>query len=374
MHNIAYKKLAVQWLSEALCFVSIALVAESFRLRNLQLFCCKPLCDMPKYDSEIKNSIKNGILSNADIFDFRGLPNEQHFEELYNFCRENLDINSKKENISPNIFLYTNSYEINARALFLNGYNIILINMGLIGNCLTNYSENLKLNEFIKNKFPDLSQKFDNHISHLSFQLTTQFTYYHELAHLFQFCKKKNEIELQERKTDEGFDLIKHKLEINADTYASIAIATHLQQYIDKIFGNELTQKSASDTIKILGACLLNYVINFSDKSEVYMDKYSHPHPFLRLLNIILSIANHIESMPKLKEKNIALNGREIFNNILEFYQTLEDEGIFSTKFSDLVYKSETFYEAIIKYMKEILNFDKTDYDDAMEIWNRHIT
>lgn len=326
------------------------------------------------YDIEIENSTKNKILNNAYIFDFRGLPVEQHFQGLYNFCRENLDINSEKENISPNIFLYTNSFEINAEAGVRNGQSVILIHMGLMRNCLSNYLENEKLNNFIENKFPEITQKFDNPISYLAFQLTTQFTYYHELAHLFQFSKKKNEIQFQERKKDEEYDLIKHKLEINADTYSSIAIATHLQQYIDKTLGNEVTQKSASDTIKVLGACLLNYVINFSDKSEVYLDKYSHPHPFLRLLNIILNIANHIESMPNLKKKNITLNGREIFNSILEFYQDLEDNGIFSTKFSDLVYKTEAFFEAILKYMSEILNFDINDYEDAMKIWNKHIT
>jgi len=36
-HNSTYKKLAVQWLNEALCFVSISVVADSFRLRNRQL-------------------------------------------------------------------------------------------------------------------------------------------------------------------------------------------------------------------------------------------------------------------------------------------------------------------------------------------------
>ncbi|AMS28184.1 hypothetical protein AEM51_11620 [Bacteroidetes bacterium UKL13-3] len=35
--NSTYKKLAVQWLNEALCFVSISVVADSFRLRNRQL-------------------------------------------------------------------------------------------------------------------------------------------------------------------------------------------------------------------------------------------------------------------------------------------------------------------------------------------------
>jgi len=35
--NSTYKKLAVQWLNETLCFVSSSAVAESFRLRNRQL-------------------------------------------------------------------------------------------------------------------------------------------------------------------------------------------------------------------------------------------------------------------------------------------------------------------------------------------------
>jgi len=36
-HNSTYKKLAVQWLNEALCFVSSYVVADSLVLRNRQL-------------------------------------------------------------------------------------------------------------------------------------------------------------------------------------------------------------------------------------------------------------------------------------------------------------------------------------------------
>ena len=36
-HNSGFKKLAVQWLNEVLCFVSSSVVADSFRLRNRQL-------------------------------------------------------------------------------------------------------------------------------------------------------------------------------------------------------------------------------------------------------------------------------------------------------------------------------------------------
>jgi len=35
--NSTYPKVAVQWLNEALCFVSSSLVADSFRLRNRHL-------------------------------------------------------------------------------------------------------------------------------------------------------------------------------------------------------------------------------------------------------------------------------------------------------------------------------------------------
>jgi hypothetical protein len=36
-YNSTYKKLAVQWSSEALCFVSSLVMADSFRLQNRQL-------------------------------------------------------------------------------------------------------------------------------------------------------------------------------------------------------------------------------------------------------------------------------------------------------------------------------------------------
>jgi len=45
-----YKKLAVQWLNEALCFVSSFVVAESFVLRNRQLLVAAKRY-MPLYDN-----------------------------------------------------------------------------------------------------------------------------------------------------------------------------------------------------------------------------------------------------------------------------------------------------------------------------------
>jgi hypothetical protein len=42
--NSTYKKLAVQWLNEALCFVSSSVLADSLVLRNRQLLVAAKRC------------------------------------------------------------------------------------------------------------------------------------------------------------------------------------------------------------------------------------------------------------------------------------------------------------------------------------------
>ena len=46
--NSTFKKLAVQWLNEALCFASSSVVADSFRLRNRQLLVAANRQDVKK--------------------------------------------------------------------------------------------------------------------------------------------------------------------------------------------------------------------------------------------------------------------------------------------------------------------------------------
>ena len=57
-HNSTYKKLAVQWLIEALCFVSSSVVADSFVLRNRQLLvAAKRYEQADRRTLEIKNKL-----------------------------------------------------------------------------------------------------------------------------------------------------------------------------------------------------------------------------------------------------------------------------------------------------------------------------
>lgn len=225
------------------------------------------------YKIEIDYAIKNNIARYDDIFDFSETPNEEPYKVLYLFCRENLDIHSKRGSIPTSTFLYSNDFSKNAKANTKK--NVIYINMGLMQDCIDKYLYNYMLNNFIELREPDLSAKFDSSLSYLAFQVNTQFTYYHELAHLIQFSKKMTKEELQERSSDGEFDITNHKLEINADTYASICIATHIHQYIEKSFGDNISQEYVDKTITILGACLLEYILNFTCKHELYFEEYS---------------------------------------------------------------------------------------------------
>jgi hypothetical protein len=51
-HNSSYKKLAVQWLHEALCFVSNSVLAESLVLQNRQLSLAANRYKQPIRDSQ----------------------------------------------------------------------------------------------------------------------------------------------------------------------------------------------------------------------------------------------------------------------------------------------------------------------------------
>ena len=63
-HNSTYKKLAVQWLNEALCFVSSSVVADSLVLRNRQLLLA------PKRYGQVQNRLKVSKLARESPFPY----------------------------------------------------------------------------------------------------------------------------------------------------------------------------------------------------------------------------------------------------------------------------------------------------------------
>ena len=330
------------------------------------------------YSNEIKVGVDAGIIPQEDIYDFRDGDLKQLLSEFYEFCRKNLDIHSNQEPISPNVFLFTNSFDINAAAGVRNKHFVIKINLGLLRSCFVNYRENSALADFFGELLPDSIKKFDNPVNHLAFQICTQFTYYHELAHLFQLSGKEEDITIQERNDADGkavYDRIKHILEINADTYATISVATHIEQYIERTFKDQVTLDNTMDTFVFFGCCLLNYTLNFSAKPEaIYFEEHEHPHSFIRQLNVVLNLANHVGNSPYFKKARILLNRGDLFQSILDVYKQLEMKGIFKTNVNGIIEDSKNLAKPLANYLFALLQFETKEYRNAMDLWNKGAT
>lgn len=329
---------------------------------------------MINYDIDIQSAIKSKIYSYSDIYDFRDTPNETLFSQFYSFCRESLEIQSEKIKIAPNFFIFSNDYSINATAVkTIDGIYGIKINLGLFAYCINNILNNSELNNYIKNEFQTVFNLLDNPPSVLSFQIATQFTYYHELGHLMQFTKPLTKaFAMEERPLDSSsYNIENHKLEINADSYASIAIASHIQQYAENIFGKDIDNLKIENLIKILLSSLLNYIASFSNNlSDVYLDEKSHPHAFIRMFKIGLTVIHYLNQSSFLTEKNIKLNVNQLNKDVFDFYEQLEKNKIYDTNFGATLDSIFDMRESIISYLGELLDFNLTNYNDALELWN----
>ncbi|MEK6485742.1 hypothetical protein [Myroides odoratimimus] len=320
-----------------------------------------------QYKNDITNVDSLGIISKAEIFDFEGTPLEKILVLFYSFCRENLNINTDKKNIPNAYLLFTNSYEINAMASVKDDNGIILFNIGLLQYCINNFKNNEHLNDLFSSLLPEINSKLDIPINELAFQVITQFTYYHELAHLLQFSNKVNEIELQERASEQDdFNMSRHKLEINADTYSIVCISTHLIQYMNK--RNIKDSKEIVELFSFLGTCLLCYILSFSNNKELYFNKYSHPHPLLRLFNVILNMSFHAHKFYNTDE----IDPKVIYQKIFSLYPEMESLGIFHTEFSLILEHSKDQMNEINEYLWALMQFDLKEYNNAMEIWDKN--
>jgi len=325
------------------------------------------------YNIEIAATRDAGILPYADIYDYRDTPNEELFSNYYQFCRENLDIQSGKFGIEPVIFIYCNYFSSNARAAYGNNIFSITINLGLIKRCEEFYLHNTALDEFLTQKYPDVIAHFDNLPSVLAFQAATQFTYYHELGHLVQFNKDRNELSLQEHyEQGSEYDAVKHFLEINADSFAAIALAGHFQQFIERNFAGGFTVMKAETTIAIFLTFLLNHVANFGDNlKEIYFAEHTHPHPFLRLFAVVLNIVHNLNLSPFMQERGVAVDAKRLFKQGLNLYEEMEDTGIFNTVFKDAMAAAAQQQEHIVAYLGQLIEFNVDAYNNALEEWNK---
>lgn len=327
------------------------------------------------YQVEIDNSNHYRILPTSSIYDYRNENFHELYERFYNFCRGSLDFHVENIDIDPNIFLFYNSLNINAKAGYNDEVFVILFYDGLFKWAITNILNNDLIDNYLSEHYNEIASKYDNTLNLLSFQVATQFTFYHETAHLIQKSKRKLSFELQERSVDEqNYIYLNHLLELNADGYASIAIATHITQYLENIFNENITLEDFKFTVKFFGASLFYYLLSFSDSNEpLYYYEKSHPHPVIRLFNILIRIINHLTNSEYLFENNMEFNQFELLQEVFSFYYELEEENVFSTNVGEIINYALESREEMVEYLSAFLDFNDDNHFDALEKWNQHI-
>lgn len=331
---------------------------------------------MADYSIDVNNAIKYEILNKSDICDFWSDDLEDIVSKYYNFCRESLDKYSERIGIKPNVFVYNNIRQSNAKACRNEkGVFAITANIGLIVICKERFLDNEKLNAYVEEKYKHVADNLDMKVSELAFQVATRFTFYHELAHLLQHTKNNKEFELYEKVCNQSkYSLERHILEINADAFASVNIVVEIIEYLEEIIqkNSSIDELIIKDILIIVGICLLNHIISFYVKDlSFYIDEKKHPHPLLRMINIITTFSEYV--------KDIKVNGkpieskREIFTTIIHFYEDKVSQNIFNIDFSQFISIGKDKLDEMINYLDRLNNFDLDNFGNAIDIWNEEI-
>lgn len=216
------------------------------------------------YQDIIANLIANTSIQEEHVFFYDDSIISDEYESVFQFYQSNLHVHYKY-GIGPSIFYYNLGHDINAKACTDSGYGLISMNMATILELMNMYRSKEKN---IRGHFPvelDLFfDNLDNPVEVLMYDASIHFTFYHEVAHLIQKSKFLELHGLCEHSTvEDEFNILRHVLEIDADEFSAINIATHILQYYENLFGQELESDRLEKLIVITCTSVLLYLLAF---------------------------------------------------------------------------------------------------------------
>jgi hypothetical protein len=141
-----------------------------------------------QFDQAMQELVDKAGIPYSDIFDYRHADKAIIFERFYDFCQTNLTGHTNEAEIQPALFFYNPDHRVNARAKQRNGYFLVEVFIGLIVKLYDhfyNYNDGFEKDDLLKAKYATLLPE-GTPPGYLMYQVATQFTYYHERAHLIQ--------------------------------------------------------------------------------------------------------------------------------------------------------------------------------------------
>lgn len=324
------------------------------------------------YRDKVRTIIeKVGLLPNF-FSDIEGLENEQEFLKTFNFYIEILEAN-KDYGVEPFHLFFVNSDTINARAtLTQNGHYLIGINKGtidwLINKFKTNYTLISESNVFL---FDKLTPYLNTSINDLMYQAGCHFTFYHELAHLIQKSEYL-ELSMEENPlTIESFDINRHLLEIDADTFSALCIGSHIIQFSKKIFGENISKPLLEAMLVLFSIPIILYILSFDGNSHnLYYREKTHPHPAIRLTNFIIVLTHYINGVLEVKDEGFTTNQGDIFINAMAIAEELQNTFFDTPTVTSYRENVTTNKSQVIKYLSYLVKLNNNLPSSAQHKWN----
>ena len=264
----------------------------------------------------IELSQKDGI---KDYFDYT--TNDPHgvVEKYFQFCQENLSEECGEYDIQPARIYIRRDEAVNGYATRTDYHSIIAVNFGTIVTLFEFFTNNESIFEKEElNEFKQLDNHFD--LDLLAFQLTTQFTYYHELGHLIQrspiISRWIDELYAKYIREGDGYDLERHLYEFDSDLFGSGQEALHIIDYWKKLPPELGTPEHLGLLLSVGAGAIFSYFLFLMEKyPNIYYKAGDHPHPIARISYIVDNFIKNAEyNLPE----GILFNARAILTHAFQ--------------------------------------------------------
>lgn len=223
----------------------------------------------------------------SDALDYTDNDPYEVVEKYFQFCQQNLSEECGEYDIQPARIYIRDNMKVNGGATRTKTHSIIAVNFGTIVTLFRFFTDNRSI--FEKDElaeYKQLDEAFD--LDYLAFQLTTQFTYYHELAHLIQRSPIDHhwldELYAKYIKEGDGYSLEKHVYEFDADIFGSGQEALHIIEYWKRLPDELRTSDHLGLLLSVGAGAIFSYFLFLMEHySNIYYKAGDHPHPIVRI-------------------------------------------------------------------------------------------
>lgn len=235
------------------------------------------------------------------------------------------------------------------------------------------HKNNEKIDQALQAHFSIILPFLDNKLNVLIYQYLLHATFYHEEGHLIQQSKRETEDWQNEHENSQSFSLLQHALEQDADTFSAISCASHILQYSVKSFKNEISNEKVTLLVELF---LTGYYLYFlsipSAKKNLYFEENSHPHPVIRILNVVLTCIDYLNKSNQFEELGITVNPITTLKNIIKLGTYIEREIIEKKDTIDFLQELQNNRAEITNYFRKLRNENLGEYFSAIGKWNEN--